>query len=47
LYLLPLLGHKINPLDKPVESVANSANQGNVNAKFNYKWPVCGSSLAL
>jgi hypothetical protein len=44
---LPLLGYKINSPDKPVESVANSANQGNVNAKFNYKWPVRGSSLAL
>lgn len=27
--------------------VAKTAKRGVVNAKFNYKWPVCGSSLAL
>jgi len=41
------LGNKINSIDNPDHSFANSANQGNANAKFNYKWPVRGSSLAL
>jgi len=41
------LGNKINSIDNPDQSFAISANQGNVNAKFNYKRPVRGSSLAL
>lgn len=32
---------------QPANSVAKSANQGNVNAKFNYKPASPGSSLAL
>jgi hypothetical protein len=31
----------------PANPVAKSANQGNVNAKFNYKPALCDASLAL
>jgi len=37
----------MNSIDNPDQTFANSANQGNVNAKFNYKRSVRGSSLAL
>ena len=33
----------VKKIEKPV---AKTANRGDATAKFNYKWPVCGSSLA-
>jgi len=42
---LPLLGYKINLIDNPDQSSANSANQGTVNAKFDYEQAVCDGSL--
>lgn len=41
------MGYPNNMFEKIQGAFAKSANQENVNAKFNYKYPVCGSSLAL
>jgi len=51
MYKLQLYNQKLShfPIKnlQAVLLVAKTANQGNMNAKFNYKWALCDSSLAL
>lgn len=41
------LWKKLTNVNKLKRLVAKIAKRGAANAKFNYKWPVRGSSLAL